>query len=103
MDLFQHADFSKNWKEPTTSAEAAASNPGAKMRNRGLVLAALRDGPKTAHEIATATGLDINCVRPRITGLKDEGLVERVPKERGRTPLGESCAIWRVVLAEGGA
>lgn len=63
---------------------------------RAKVIAALRGGPKTNEEVASATGVPLLNVRPRMTELARSGTVVD-SGERGRSQSGHSAVIWRLV------
>jgi hypothetical protein len=61
------------------------------------VLAALRDGCRTAPEVAEKTGTTKNCATLRLIYMEDRGLVSRdgtAPAKVGRAPI-----IWRIAEA----
>ncbi len=63
-------------------------------RRRKLILRALNEyGPMTAEELADRLGFsDKNAVRPRLTELKDDGLIFTIGKRRARS--GRLTAVW---------
>ncbi len=74
------------FKDRTTSQDAAIKmlETGAASRYRQKCLEALKDGPATPKELAARIGADKDCVRPRLTTLLLEGLIERIGRRDGQ-------------------
>ena len=71
------------------------SREGAQTRRREIYQALLERGEMTADELMAALGCrDPNNVRPRLTELKEAGLIEACGKKKGTA--GRSVAVWRV-------
>lgn len=97
LDLIERST-AKNFKETPAdcSAEAASSNQAMKAKVRREVLAALRVKPMSACELAEMLGYDICSVRPRLSDLVHDELVEKLKGERRKTPSNKSEAVWQV-------
>ena len=65
---------------------------------RRIIYGALKKyGPQTADELMERLGYDDpNCVRPRLTELKKEGLIEALGRRTSKR-TGKSGAVWQVV------
>ena len=71
------------------------SREGAPTRRREIYQHLKENGEKTAEELMQALGYhDPNNVRPRLTELKEAGLIEACGKKKSAS--GRSVAIWRV-------
>mgnify|MGYP002569865369 CR=1 FL=1 len=68
---------------------------------RRIIYGALKKyGPQTADELMDRLGYnDPNCVRPRLTELKQAGLIEAVGRRTSRR-TGKSGAVWQVTEIE---
>ena len=73
------------WKDPTTSRDAAvaieASGRAENLRARALFV--LRR-PMTPKEVADALSEEITSIRPRLTELMEQGLIERTGDRRDK-------------------
>jgi predicted transcriptional regulator len=81
-DLFSGYPDAPGYKEGTTSraaAEAIAPRAGT-LRARALVVLKTREA--TPDEIALAIGETVLAMRPRITELYQQGLIERTGEQR---------------------
>lgn len=84
---------------PTDTQLAAGARTAPRIRgHRARILALLQRQGVTDEQIATATGLGLNTVRPRRGELVSQGLVED-SGQRGRTATGSPAIIWRVTDA----
>lgn len=73
------------------------SRDAAPTRRRILFDALKKYGPQTADELMDRLGYtDPNAVRPRLTELKETGLIETIGKRESRR-TGKLTAVWRVV------
>jgi hypothetical protein len=78
----------------STSQEAAARVDADNLR--GAALIAIRANPSTADEVASALGLSVLTIRPRLSELRALGKI--VPNgERRKNASGASAAVWRAV------
>lgn len=84
------------YKEPTTSKDAAKAIEPKARGLRGMCLAAIEKQPGTPDEIADRLGLTVLSVRPRITELKELGLIEQTGVRR-KNASGRDAHVWRVV------
>lgn len=93
-DLFTYPDR-PGFKEPTTSADAAASMEKSAPRLRDKCKRALLFGPATADEVAKRLDMSVLAIRPRFTELQRQGVIaetgERRPNESGR-----NAKVWRL-------
>jgi len=96
-DLFSYPRAA-GWKEPTTSRGAAealeAKGIAATVRSAvlGLFEAGVQD---TADGIAARLGFSILTVRPRVSELARQGLIERTGEHRPSSQ-GVMSAVWRL-------
>lgn len=100
LDLFTHAESRRYPEVPGakasgTSAEAAARIEPAAETLRRRCLAVLRRRNLTADEVAEWVGESILAVRPRISELKAQGLVEKTAQRRANAS-GMSAVVWRI-------
>lgn len=95
-DLFSYPRFA-GWKEETTSRDAAvaieASGQAATVRAALMELFAA-DITDTADGMAARLGLNILSVRPRVSELARQGLIERTG-ERRLSSQRVMAAVWR--------
>lgn len=76
------------------------SGAGGKPEGRqNQVLRGLEPGPGTAEEIGVRIGLHWYLIRPRLSELKELGLVTKTG-ERGRGALGGSVIRWRLTTPD---
>lgn len=84
MDLFSYP-FQAGYKSPTTSKDAAiaieANGKSEALRKRVYDALMFHMTPK---ECAASLDIDINSVRPRITELKQRGMVKETGERRDR-------------------
>jgi hypothetical protein len=92
-DLFSYPRV-PGWREPTTSRDAAQAVRGSAEILRVRVLAAIKREAGTADEIANRLGESILSVRPRVTELSRQNLIERTG-ERRHNASGMSAHVWR--------
>jgi len=76
-----------------TSIDALAAAEDSASAVEATILIALRGGDMTCTELAAAIGIIIDTVRPAVTHLKDQGLVERTDKRRP-TRFGKPSIVW---------
>lgn len=63
----------------------------------GEILKFMGNRELTAREIAYGMGFDdLNAVKPRLSELKEQGLVEAISKKKCRV-TGKTVAVWKVV------
>ena len=93
-----HYPDAAGYKEPTTSAEAAATVDAATLR--GKVLDVLKHGPLTADECASWLGESILSIRPRLSELRALGLI-RDTGERRENLSGKSAIVWETFIQDG--
>ncbi len=82
---------------PTDTSHNAARDIEPKVKTlRDQVLAFLRERtfPATTEVIASALGRPYASIQPRLSELKEKGLVEDSGR-RGRTQYGKPCIEWR--------
>ena len=73
------------------------SRDTAPTRRRILFSALKKYGPQTADELMDRLGYtDPNAVRPRLTELKEDGLIETVGRRKS-SRTGKNTAVWQVV------
>lgn len=87
------------FKEPTTSKEAAdrMERRGRAASLRAAVLGAFELGfTGTADELAFRLGQSVLAIRPRVTELHKQGLLEPTG-ERHRNESGASAHVWQLV------
>lgn len=71
---------------------------------RALVLKKLREhGPQTAHELATACGVGVEALRPRLTELHQAGEIVPGARRPGTNGRGRRQAVWQIILESGTA
>lgn len=97
------APYSKSlgFKEPTTSREAARKFRVHATDLRAAVLreiAAAADG-LTADEVAARLKASVLAIRPRVSELREQGKIERVPALRRRNASGMNAAVWRIKVS----
>ena len=79
-----------------TSAEAAKKIHAARLQKAVMrVLQGHADG-MTADEVAAELGESILSIRPRVSELKRQGLVEKT-EHRRRNSSGMSASVWRAI------
>jgi predicted ArsR family transcriptional regulator len=79
-----------------TSEEAAKKIHAARLQKAALRVLQTHPGGLTADEIAAELGESILSIRPRVSELKRQGLVEKT-RERRRNHSGMSASVWRAV------
>ena len=77
-----------------TSEEAAKKIHAARLQKAALRVLQTHPGGLTADEIAAELGESILSIRPRVSELKRQGLVEKT-RERRRNHSGMSASVWR--------
>lgn len=97
-DFWSSYPHRAGFKEPTTSAEAAqrieAKGRAATLRQR--VLAWFRCGQEgTADQAAEALGESVLAIRPRVTELYKQHLIEPTGT-RGSNQSGSTAHVWRL-------
>ena len=105
LDLWQsasgHYPTKAGWKEPTTSAEAAAriEAKGRAAKLRHAVRGAFELGWEgTADELASRLGESVLSIRPRVSELHRQGVIER-SGTRHTNSSGASAHCWRLTIA----
>lgn len=78
---------------PTDTSQAAASGV-ASSRWCSLALAAIEAKPMTPDEVAAELGVTVLTIRPRMTQLKQAGLIIDTG-ERRKTASGRKAAVYR--------
>jgi len=79
-----------------TSAEAAKKIHAARLQKAVLCVLQANPGGLTADEVAAELAESILSIRPRVSELKRQGLVEKT-RERRRNISGMSASVWRAV------
>ncbi len=79
-----------------TSAEAAKKIHAARLQKAVLRVLQTTPGGMTADEVAGELGESILSIRPRVSELKRQGMVEKT-RERRRNISGMSASVWRAV------
>lgn len=79
-----------------TSAEAAKKMHAARLQKAALRVLKAHPAGLTADEIAGELGLSILAIRPRVSELKRQGVVEKT-RERRRNQSGMSASVWRAL------
>lgn len=92
----QHYPFAPGFKEVTTSKDAAAAVGGKASALRDSVVSTLQWHDRTADEIATDLGVSVLSIRPRVSELHKQGLIEKTGKRR-KNSSGMSAHVWRLV------
>ena len=85
------------YRNTDTSALAAVQvEPKTKIMRDAILAAMKRHGaPVGADELAEIMDVNTLAVRPRLTELRDKGLI-RDTGPRGQTNMGKSCILWEV-------
>lgn len=83
------------FKRPGTSQDAAAAMQPKASLLRERCLAVLREGPRTADEVAGVLRMDRLAIRPRLSELVEMKLIEPTG-ERRKNASGQSANVWRV-------
>lgn len=84
------------FKTGGTSAEAAKKIHAARLQRAALRVLQTHPSGMTADEIASELGESILSIRPRVSELKRQGLVEKT-RERRRNHSGMSASVWRAI------
>ena len=79
-----------------TSAEAAKKIHAARLQKAVLRVLQTHPGGMTADEVAAELAESILSIRPRVSELKRQGMVEKT-RERRRNISGMSASVWRAV------
>jgi hypothetical protein len=79
-----------------TSAEAAKKIHAARLQKVVLRVLQTNPGGLTADEVAAELGESILSIRPRVSELKRQGMVEKT-RERRRNHSGMSASVWRAI------
>lgn len=93
---------SPGWKESTTSRLAAQNIAADAKIIRARVLAAIKERPRTADEVADALGIDILTARPRCSELRMEQKIRPYRDARGKqvrrpNASGRAAIVWQAV------
>jgi predicted ArsR family transcriptional regulator len=91
---YPHAPGYARGSETSRAAAAEAVAPKLRVLHR-MVLECLLAAPLVIDEISTKVGKHLLIIRPRVTELKELGLVE-VTKERGTSALGHSQSVVKL-------
>lgn len=78
-----------------TSQQAASMISASALRDKCIV-ALKANGPMTADEVAHFVGRSILSIRPRMSELKELGLVKKTA-ERRRNASGVAAVVWKAV------
>lgn len=76
------------------------SSPAKRQQDRAIVLAWYLEHTGSAHECAKGLGMLYTTVLPRVTELKKDGCLQRIPGVRHETGLGGTAAVL-VVTGKG--
>lgn len=97
LPLFSQSDARvAPYRKHSATSRAASEAISPKLRTIELaVLRCLIDAPRVIDEIAAHLGKHVLVVRPRISELKEAGLVE-VTKDTGRSALGHRQSVVRI-------
>ena len=82
------------FKEQGGTSEQAARTVSNADTVRAAVLAAITAAPSTADEVATALGLSVLTVRPRVSELRTLGSIEKT-NDRRHNASGKAATVWR--------
>lgn len=82
------------YKEPTTSKDAAEAIEPRVAGLRAMALGVITKRPSTPDEVATALGMSVLSIRPRITELKELDLIEKTGEHRANAS-GQKANVWR--------
>ncbi len=84
--------------DPETSKEAAEGVRNFSGEHYRMILAVLKSGDYTAHQIADRCPLDMVQVNRRLHEMAKAGLLERTG-ERRMTPRGGRACVWKIIKA----
>jgi len=84
------------WQRTDTSHDAAKTTDAANIRKKVLWILGRAEIPLTSEEIAAGLGLPYRSVQPRLSELRDLGLVED-SGERGVSTYNKSVIKWGLV------
>ena len=82
--------------DPATSHAAARNAERFAASHAGRIMAALREGPRSAKGIEAITGLTVVQVDRRLVELQRAGLCEPMVCDQGVTLVIGGCRVWRV-------
>jgi predicted Rossmann fold nucleotide-binding protein DprA/Smf involved in DNA uptake len=85
---------SPGFKREGTSSHAAKETQPHATTLRDSVLAALRQRPSTADEVAAAIGKTVLATRPRLSELRALGKIVET-RDRRRNASGKMASVWR--------
>lgn len=93
---------SPGYKAPGTSKEAAKAMASTADDLRARALAHIRQKPSTADETAEALGASVLAIRPRISELRKQSLVQELlgmnsKPIRRKNASGQSATVWEAV------
>jgi hypothetical protein len=97
FDLFSYPSAPGFKERGGTSEQAANAMQGSARILRDRIFAALARKPMTADECAAALSESILSVRPRLSELAKQNMIERTG-ERHKNASGMSAHVWRVKL-----
>lgn len=85
------------FKERTTSQDAAIKFKTHAHALSALVMAEIVAAPNglSADEVATKLGHSVLSIRPRVSELREQNKIERVPGVRRKNASGMGAAVWR--------
>ena len=83
--------------DPSTSKAAARNAEQFAASHAGRILAALKEGPRTAHGLAAMTGLTVVQVDRRLPELARAGLASVMLDENGDAVVVGGARVWRAV------
>lgn len=83
--------------DPATSHEAARKAQRFASSHAGRILAALKEGPRSAYGISVMTGLTVVQIDRRLPELERAGLAEPVKFDDGRCFTFGGFRVWKAV------
>jgi predicted HTH transcriptional regulator len=83
--------------DPETSHTAARNAERFAASHAGRILAALKQGPRTAYGLSAMTGLTVEQIDRRLPELKRDGLATVMTDELGQAIVVGGYRVWRAV------
>jgi predicted Rossmann fold nucleotide-binding protein DprA/Smf involved in DNA uptake len=83
--------------DPSTSKAAARNAEQFAASHAGRILAALKEGPRTAHGLAAMTGLTVEQCCRRLPELQSKNLAQPMTAEDGSEVTVGGFRVWRKV------
>lgn len=96
LNLSRYPD-APGFKKSGTSSDAAKANEGRANKLRLLALAEIAKEALTADEVAERLGKSVLSIRPRISELSAQNLIEETG-ERRFNDSGHKAAVWRIKI-----